>query len=418
MLRVLSMLLLAGLLGGCTSGEAEAPTRPAALAEAGTLDFAEIDVPAAPGASLPNLAVGPGGEVVMSWVEPGADEGTTALRFARLDGDAWTAPRTIAEGADWFVNWADFPSVLPLGDDRLAAHFLEKSSDISPYAYDVRITQSDDGGVTWSAPVTPHRDGTPTEHGFVSLLPGPDGRLLAIWLDGRHTGGGHGHGDGHGGAMTLRTATLGPDGHLADEAQLDERICDCCQTSAARTAHGVVAAYRDRVGEGPEVRDIASVRYDGTAWTAPQPVYDDGWELNGCPVNGPAVAADGDRVAVAWFTAADETPRVRLAFSDDGGATFGSPIGLDDGNPIGRTDVMLLDDGSALVSWIERTDDGAAIRLRRAHADGTAGPAQTLAPTSPERASGFPHLARHGDRLVAAWTETGEPSRIHVAISQ
>ncbi|MDX1547584.1 MAG: sialidase family protein [Rhodothermales bacterium] len=410
------LLFLAALvLAGCGRSEANRPGAAApAPAGAGGLVFTAVDAPAAPGSGMPNLTSTGDGGVLMSWIAPGTDT-AWALRFARLDGTAWSEPRTIATGDDWFVNWADFPSIVALGEGRLAAHYLEKSSDASPYAYDVRIVQSRDGGATWSAPRTPHRDGTPTEHGFVSLMPGPDGHLRAVWLDGRRTGGGH---DGHGGgAMTLRTATIGPDGALADEAELDARICDCCQSGGARTASGFLVAYRDRSDTAPEIRDIATVRHDGTGWSAPARVHADGWELEGCPVNGPVVAADGARAAVAWFTAAGDTPRVRIAFSEDEGATFAAPIEVDDGAPIGRVDAVLLPGGDALVSWVERTDDGAAIRIRRVAPDGRRAPSQTVAPTSPARASGFPQLARQGDRLVLAWTEAADPARLHTAVA-
>ncbi len=409
---VLLFLVALALATGCArsgADEAQAATEP--MTEA-SITFREIDSPAAAGSGLPDLFVTPGGEVLLSWVESGAEK-KSALRFARLVGEAWSAPQTIAEGDDWFVNWADFPSIVALDDGTLAAHLLVKSSP-ETFSYDVQITQSRDGGQTWSSPTKPHRDGTLTEHGFVSMLPGRDGRLLAVWLDGRNTGGGHG---GHGGgAMTLRAATLGPDGTLDDEAELDDRICDCCQTSAARTQNGVIVAYRDR--SETEIRDIAVVRLGEDGWSAPRVVHEDDWKIAGCPVNGPALAADGARVAVAWFTAAGDTPRVRLALSSDEGATFGPAITIDDGNPIGRVDVAMLPEGGALVSWVEKIQGGAAIRIRRIHPDGTREASATVAPTSPERASGFPQLTRRGSDLYLAWTDAAtDPTRVHIAVA-
>ena len=407
----LGLLLTLALIAGCARSEADTAQTTTEAARASTLVFQEIASPAAPGSGLPNFFVTPGGTVLLSWVEPGAEK-KFALRFARLNGDAWAAPQTIAEGDDWFVNWADFPSIVAHDDSALAAHLLVKSGP-DTYAYDVHITQSRDGGRTWSPSTKPHHDGTLTEHGFVAMLPWHEGRLLAAWLDGRNTGGGH---DGHGGgAMTLRTATLGPDGALADEVELDGRICDCCQTSAARTANGAVVAYRDRSDQ--EIRDIAVVRLDESGWSAPRVVHEDGWEIAGCPVNGPAVAADGARVAVAWFTAADDTPRVRLALSTDEGRTFGPAITIDDGEPIGRVDVAMLPDGGVLVSWVEKTADGAAIRVRRIHPDGTREASATVAPTSPKRASGFPQLTRRGTDLYIAWTNADDPLQVHTAVA-
>ena len=40
-------------------------------------------------------------------------------------------------------------------------------------------------------------------------------------------------------------------------------------------------------------------------------------------MNGPAVAAHGADIVVAWYTAAESVPRVRLVRSSDGGASFG-----------------------------------------------------------------------------------------------
>ncbi len=118
---------------------------------------------------------------------------------------------------------------------------------------------------------------------------------------------------------------------LYDENLLDERICECCHTSAARTSNGIILAYRDRSDE--EIRDISVVRWQDGMWSAPQTVYKDDWHILGCPVNGPAVAAAGDQVVLAWFTAAQDIPRIQLSFSIDEEQSFGVPIQADDGSP-------------------------------------------------------------------------------------
>jgi hypothetical protein len=358
----------------------------------------EIPSPAAPGSGQPNLAASPDGKMYLSWIER-VGEGRHALKFAVRQGAGWSAARTVAEGANWFVNWADFPSLVALADGSLAAHWLQKSG-AGTYAYDVMIARSFDGGKTWGKPTSPHRDGTETEHGFVSLFAGPKNQLAAVWLDGREMSG---HEAGHGqGKMTLRYATLSRVGAPGDEAVIDAKVCECCQTSAAMTARGPVVVYRDR--SDAEVRDISIVRRRGGKWGEPRAVAKDGWQINGCPVNGPAVAAAGERVAVAWFTAADKTPRVRLAFSDDAGETFGEPVTVDDGQPVGRVDVLLLADGGAMVSWLEKTEGGGAVRVRRVSRGGQASPSVTVAPSGTARSNGFPQMIRSGGKLVFAWT--------------
>ena len=216
----------------------------------------ELPSPAGPGSAQPNLAVAADGRVYLSWIER-LGEDRFALRFAVRDGDRWSAPRSIAEGSNWFVNWADFPSMLALPDGSLAAHWLVRTGD-GTYAYQVNIARSFDQGETWGKPLVPHRDGTQTEHGFVSLLATPEGELAAVWLDGRETTPAAADPDHGGGEMTLRYAKMRREGTLGDEALLDTRVCDCCQTSAAMTSDGPVVAFRDRSEQ--ELRDVSVVR--------------------------------------------------------------------------------------------------------------------------------------------------------------
>jgi hypothetical protein len=363
----------------------------------------------------PELTATPDGRVILSWVENiGAKR--YALRAAILERGGWSEALTVSEGENWFVNWADFPSVIALKDGSLAAHWLVKSGS-STYAYDVNIARSESSGRNWSKPLVPHRDNTQTEHGFVSLIPLTDGRLGAIWLDGRNMKDMK-ESEEHAPAaesMTLRYAAIDAEGKLADETQLDERVCECCQTSAAITSNGPVAVYRDRSPD--EVRDIYIVRQVNGSWTTPQAVFADNWQINGCPVNGPAIVAEGRNVVVAWFSSVGGVPHVKAAFSNDAGATFGQPIQIDDGENVGRVDTLLLADGSALVCWLAGTVEGGQIKVRRVQANGTVGPASVIAQTDISRSSGFPRMARLGGEVHFAWTEFGSPARVRTAVA-
>jgi hypothetical protein len=366
---------------------------------AASLAVLPIPSPAGLDSGQPQLSSS-GRGVLLSWIERAGPR--ASLRFAERTGDGWSEPRTVASGDDWFVNWADVPSVTRLPDGALAAHWLQKSGP-DTYAYDVRLSYSRDDGRSWVAPFTPHHDGTRTEHGFASLLPMPAGGLAVLWLDGREMQGAT-H-DGHPrGAMTVRFATFDERWQQTSEALVDARVCECCPTAAALTADGPIAAFRNRSEQ--EVRDIHVARLDGGRWTPSSAVHEDGWTIPACPVNGPALSAQGRDVAIAWFTVREEQGRAFAAFSRDAGRTFGPPIRLDDSGSLGRVDVELLPDGRAVAAWIEFADQRATFRARVVHPSGALAPAVTIAGVEGGRASGYPRVSRHGEELIFAWTES------------
>jgi len=188
----------------------------------------------------------------------------------------------------------------------------------------------------------------------------PGSGLGLVWLDARQTD------DPENDNMSLRAAAFDATGAQVSESLVDERVCDCCPTATAMAASGPIAAFRDRSRE--EVRDISVSRFVDGKWTPSTPVHDDGWKIEACPVNGPAISARGRTVVVAWMTARDDDGRALAAFSNDEGATFGTPIRLDDAGSLGRVGVILLDDGSAIASWIDFANKHAQFQVRRVEA--------------------------------------------------
>ncbi len=368
--------------------------------------------PAGPNSAQPQLSSSERG-LLLSWIE--RQEKKATLRFAERTPAGWSAPRDVASGTDWFVNWADVPSVVRLASGELVAHWLQKSGP-STYAYDVRLSYSKDDGRTWSASFSPHSDRTQTEHGFASLFQMPGAGLGLAWLDGRAMKAGASH-DAHGtsaGAMGLRFGTFGRDWKQTSEVAIDSRVCECCPTSATVTSDGPIVAYRNRSDE--EVRDIFVSRLENGVWTEPRAVHFDGWKIAACPVNGPMLSARGRDVAIAWFTAEGDQPRALVAFSKDAGRTFGPPIRLDDAGSLGRVDLEFLADGSAIASWVGFADQQAQFRVRRVEPSGVKSPAIVVSGLAEGRASGYPRIASNGNEIVFAWTEiTDGRSRVRIA---
>lgn len=339
--------------------------------------------------------------VYLSWIEKKEKEST--FKLASLDGNKWTTPVTIASGNSWFVNWADYP-MMARNESGFIAHFLDRSAD-GKFTYDVKFTTSESMNNTWANPKILHDDGKQAEHGFVSLVPYDD-KFFVTWLDGRNTvmEGMENMDHDHHGEMSLRAAVLDVNGNKLHEWELDRRTCDCCQTSAAITSAGPVVIYRDRSDE--EIRDMSIVRLVNGEWTAPKSINSDHWKIAGCPVNGPRVSAIGNTLTTAWFTMASDTAKVNVIFSHDGGETFGNAIRVDEGSPIGRVDIVLLDEQTAVVSWMEGTE----IKAVKVRSDGVKEQSVVIAASSESRSSGFPQMTRSGDKLIFAWTDSKEKS--------
>ena len=395
-----------------------AVTAPVALgrslpASSWTLKIDPLPSPAAAESGQPQLTASARG-VLLSWIERSGQAAT--LKFAERTPAGWSTPKVVASGNDWFVNWADVPSVLRLDDGTLAAHWLQKSGP-GTYAYDVRLSSSNDDGKTWSPSFTPHHDGTKTEHGFASLFQMPGAGLGLVWLDGRAmTGDAHGTAGGHGsGAMSIRYSSFDRNWKQTVETPIDLRVCECCPTAAAVTSEGVVAAFRDRSEQ--EVRDIYVARLQGGKWSEPVPVHRDNWRMPACPVNGPALSAIDRDVAIAWFTGKNDQPQAHLAFSRDAGRTFDAPIRLDDGVALGRVDVVLLPDRSAVAAYIEYADKRAQFRVRRIDPSGTRSAPITVAGIDDGRTSGYPRIALHRDELVFAWIGRDQAPQVRTAVA-
>ena len=397
-LLVVSSLLLAGC------GRASPPAHNGAAAPSAALGpIHALASPVAADGGEPRLSRDSAGSLVLSWLEPVGGAGDSALKYARLAGDDWTGTTVAAQGRDWVISVADLPSVQALSE-RLWVADWRVQSPASAAGYDIRVAVSADAGATWSAPLLLNDDATASEHGFVSWFRDGD-RAGAVWLDGRDEANDAPESPtGEPAGTSLRYAFLGSDGHLLEQGVVDNLVCDCCRTDVALTAAGAAVVYRDR--SATEIRDIAVRVHTAGGWSEPARLGPDNWQIAGCPINGPALDASGSDVAAAWFTAADGHGHVRLARSNDGGASFGAPVEIDGDGAYGQVGVVLADDGRAFVSWWRRgADGGAQFAVRSVARTGELGERRVVGTTRATRPDTVPQMKRSGQRLVFVWAE-------------
>ena len=344
----------------------------------------------------PSLVSGEG-SLSLSWIY--SNEGNrSTLNFSQLKEGKWTNTQTMATGSNWFVNWADFPAHA-INENLILSSYLKKS-DSGTYTYDVILSLQKLSGEKVKEDFLLNTDGVKAEHGFVSIIPNHNQGFFITWLDGRNTV--DKDLDGYHKPMTIRFAEITNKGDIIDESELDSATCDCCQTSIAVTNKGPVVVYRDRSDK--EVRDIYIARKINGIWGVPTPIHNDGWEINGCPVNGPKVASNSNNLAISWFTVSNEKPTVNLSFSKSNGASFGTPIKINDDDAIGRVDVAFLNPQEVLVSYIEGDDVGTYLRIKKVSIDGKVSAPITISKIDGGRNSGVPQLEILDNEAFIVWT--------------
>jgi len=336
------------------------------------------------------------GSLSLTWISSNEDK--AALNFSQFKDGEWTNPQTVATGSDWFVNWADFPTHAISGDLILTS-YLKKSAS-GTYTYDVFLNLQKLSGEKIKEDFVLNTDSIKAEHGFVSIVANDNEGFFITWLDGRNTV--EKDLDGDHKPMTIRFAEITSAGDVINEIELDSSVCDCCQTSITYTDKGPLVVYRDRSEK--EVRDIYMTRSINNVWQAPTPVYNDGWVIYGCPVNGPKVVSNSNNVAVSWFTVSNEKPTVNLSFSESYGSSFGNPIKINDHDPIGRVDVAFLNDQEVLVSYMEGDDVGTYLRIKKVSIDGKVSEPITISKIDSGRNTGVPQLEILNNEIFIVWT--------------
>ena len=289
--------------------------------------------------------------------------------------------------------------MISLADGTLLAHWVENGKDAVDAEF-VNVSSSRDG-IHWTEPAMAHKDRSPVQHGLVSMVPSGDKEASLFWLQALK---------GEDGPISLMRTVVGADGKEIREEDLDKDVCTCCPTSSVKTAKGLLVAYRGHTPK--DIRDIAVMRFEGGRWSASKILNRDNWEISACPINAASAAANNERVAISWYTEADDEARVQLVFSSDSGTTFTKPVKVSTGPTFGYTSTALTGDGGAVVSWLEETDGPTRILVRRVSPCGVLGPVIKVAEGS-RQSLGYPRLLRAGSQVWIAW---GDPkTRIQTA---
>jgi hypothetical protein len=355
----------------------------AAGLSAQTLKVDALTNPSGPNSSQVNWSVTQDGNAIMSWVE------SDVLKYSIRKGGQWSEARVIASKRHFFHHPAELPEVIGMPNGAYMAHWIETPKPDSEAEFPFVSASRD--GVKWTAPAPGQRDKSDVEHGLASMVSNGDGTASLFFLQSLK---------GPDAPTSLMRSIISANGNEIKEETLDPDVCECCPTATGKTSRGLIVVYRDHTKE--DIRDMAVTRFENGRWTSPKIIYPDKWQVDACPVNAGAVATKGDRVAVSWYTAGGDKPRVELSLSPDSGADFGKATVVSTGSAYGYTSIAIDDAGGAYVSWLERNGDNAKLLVRHVGADGMAGPVTQVA-TGTRKSLGYPRIVRVGNELLIGW---------------
>lgn len=292
-------------------------------------------------------------------------------------------------------------------------------------------SQSSNGGTAFSPAAVVAGTDAPGNRGWEAIAIDRAGRIDVAWLDHRELA-------AQGAAMAMAHADhaaaspgtgteaaqksklyVGPlDGTAAPHA-ITGGVCYCCKTAMAVGKDGATYVAWRHVYSG-DLRDIAfaASRDGGRTFSDPVRVSQDGWAINGCPENGPAMVVDDrNAIHVVWPTfvaGPGQTLGLFYARSTDG-RTFSPRLRIPaDGTP-SHVDLALDEHGSLVLVWDQLKDGSRHIMMsRRSAADPAAEFARpTVLPSS--AGGSFPVAAGVPGAAVVAWTSaTPDTSVIRV----
>jgi len=362
------------------------------------------------GSGQPNLAKTNENDLIISWIQPDGD--SESLYFSIFEENVWGEPTKVAQNV--MPNWADIPNVRQINEGFWASSW--PIYQIGSYGYDIAISISNNGGVTWNPPFKLNTDITPTEHGFVSLFTDKND-LGVIWIDGRDYfyNGEFDFVSSEGKKLgsQIRFAKFNSKGDRLLEEMIDSFVCDCCQTDIARSKDVNYLVYRNR--NNSEIRDIAIRSYLNNAWSDVTTLNNDNWQIDACPINGPSIASKDNILAVSWYDGSDNSGKILSKVSYDYGQSFEELVLVDATDVYGHTDVVITDNNKIFVTWLSNDNNALALKVKEINTNNSSSPFIIykeigLGP------SDFPKIEYYDNKLFIAWTSYDKTMQVKTKI--
>jgi hypothetical protein len=270
-----------------------------------------------------------------------------------------------------------------------------------PYTGYIWFAHSTDQGKSFSEPVIVHQDRAEITHRFDALTVAGNGRVYVAWVDKRDLVAAKAAKQPYEGAAIYYAYSDDAGASFSKEQKLADSSCECCRIAMTTDAAGnAVAMWRHLFDDG--IRDHAIAKLSDAPITDVKRASFGNWKIDACPHHGPALARGGDwGWHMAWF---DGGEKAGLFYSRMDGEAWVSAPAKRFGNveqQAGHPALMSKGEQVWLV-WKELTDKTSIIRMATSDDGGRSwNDAVTVAETAGK--SDHPQLLRSKDGVYLGW---------------
>jgi hypothetical protein len=267
----------------------------------------------------PQIAVSPAGIISLLMLYRDGPDSRVGFTMSHDGGDHFMPVKPVSEKGITVSAHGENSPMMAVSSRAVYAIWEQSETDGSK---NLVVGRSLNAGQSFEKPVRVNDNQTPSFHGFASLAAGPGGELYVVWLDGRETPENPGTFDIYLARSTDRGATFGANIRVGRSA------CPCCRPYVTLGSGGQVFIAWRKVFPG-SIRDmvVSTSKDNGQSFPQEARVAEDGWQIQGCPESGASLLFVKERLYIAWMTGGpDNRARIKLSWSDDGGAHFQSPL--------------------------------------------------------------------------------------------
>lgn len=350
--------------------------------------------------SAPAVAVRADGTPLLAWI---AAEGEVNHLWVVAPGEKDAQPVRVdpsglpVDG----LHQAPALAVGPAGEIYVSWSSVKPKPEGTLFASDLRLSRSLDGGKSFEPPLRVNED-RPISHSFDGLAVAGDGDVLVSWIDSRE-------GFNEAGTYVARIGERGS--RVDATEQLGSETCVCCRVAVGARGRRAAVLWRKDFPDQVRDMVLAASDDDGRTFAPAVRVNEDRWKMPACPHRGGAVGIDArGKVYVAWYTEGSEGRPALLFATSAHGRTFTAPKRLDrsEGSIPDHVRLGVAPDGRLLVVWEDSTAVRRRI-VARASLDGgaTFGPVEQL--SSAVKAYQPALAVTPAGGFVVAWNEEEFP---------